>query len=113
MTRSSEHRRLDNNEPKPPKGGHGQGGNLPSDDGKPTERRKNMERLKIMSEVIIFGLKSRYEYVEEFDDNENVFGRILKYHQHMEETFPNKEWRLVKVERLEPIGKEKKQLCTM
>ena len=55
-----------------------------------------MERLKVTSSVNMFGLICRHEHEMEFEDDENVFGRILKYHKYMEETFPGKEFKLIK-----------------
>lgn len=57
-----------------------------------------MERLKVLSEVNLCGMICTHEHEMQFDDDENVFGRVLKYHQYMRETFPGKEWRLVKTE---------------
>lgn len=59
-----------------------------------------MERLRVYSAVNMCGLICRHQHVMEFEDDENVFGRILKYHQYMEETFPGKEWKLIKTERV-------------
>ena len=30
-----------------------------------------------------------------FDDNENVFGRVLGFREHMHKTFPNYEYKLI------------------
>lgn len=57
-----------------------------------------MERLKVVSEVNMFGFICKHEHEMEFNDDENVFARVLKYHEYMHKTFPNKEWRLVKTE---------------
>lgn len=57
-----------------------------------------MERLKVLSEVNLCGIICTHEHEMEFEDDENVFGRVLKYHQYMRETFPGKEWKLIKTE---------------
>lgn len=64
------------------------------------ERRRIMERLKVTSEVNLCGIICKHENVMEFEDDENVFGRVLKYHKYMRETFPGREWRLVKADRI-------------
>ena len=57
-----------------------------------------MERLRVFSEVNLCGMICKHEHEMEFDDDENVFGRVLKYHQYMRKTFPGKEWRLIRTE---------------
>ena len=57
-------------------------------------------KMKITSEVFLDGMRITDEYVQEFDDNENVFGRVLKYHKRMEKVFPKCEYRLIKSKRV-------------
>lgn len=55
-------------------------------------------KLKIFSKVNCDGMIINDEYVQEYDDNENVFGRILIYHQRMQKVFPNCDFRLLKTQ---------------
>ena len=59
-----------------------------------------MVKVKIFSEVNVDGMKIKDEYVQEFDDNENVFGRVLIYHQRMQKVFPNCEYKLLKTKQI-------------
>ncbi len=51
-------------------------------------------KFKIISEVDIFGIIYTDEYIQEFSDDSNVFGRVLEYHQRMYKKFPNKSFKL-------------------
>lgn len=62
-----------------------------------------MVKYKITSEVNIGGLICRDTYTQEFDDDENVFGRVLIYHQRMYKVFPHREFRLICAE---PVKQE-------
>lgn len=53
-------------------------------------------KFKIESEVYFEGLTMHDEYIHEFDDKSNVFGRVLEYHQRMYKTFPGLEFKLIK-----------------
>lgn len=55
-------------------------------------------KMKIISKVDLDGMLITDEYVQEFDDKENVFGRILIYHQRMNKVFPNANFRIEKTE---------------
>lgn len=57
-------------------------------------------KYKIISEVSIptVGI-CKHEHIQEFDKHENVFGRVLAYHQYMNKTFPKCEYKLIKAER--------------
>lgn len=58
-------------------------------------------RFKVESEVIIEGVgKFCHEHEQEFDDNLNVFGRVLEYHKYMYRTFPRCEFRLIKAKEI-------------
>lgn len=59
-----------------------------------------MVKLKILSEVNVKGMKIKDEYIQEFDDKENVFGRVLIYHQRMNKVFPNCEYKLLKTKQI-------------
>jgi len=59
-----------------------------------------MIRMEIKSQVNFMGMKVTDTYIEEFDDNENVFGRILKYHERMYKTFPGCEFKLISAKEL-------------
>ena len=53
-------------------------------------------KFKMESEVIIEGIgKVKHTHVQIFDDNTNVFGRVLEYHQYMYKTFPKCEFKLI------------------
>ena len=59
-------------------------------------------KMKIISKVQIDGVGiCTDEYIHEFDDDSNVFGRILEYHQRMYKVFPNCEFRLISAEVVE------------
>ena len=57
-------------------------------------------KFKITSEVYILGMWMKHEYIHNFPDDSNVFGRVLDYHKHMEDTFKSREFRLLKAEEL-------------
>lgn len=59
-----------------------------------------MIKVEIKSQVDLGGIKAIDTYIEEFDDNENVFSKILKYHGRMQKVFPNCAFRLVSVEEI-------------
>jgi hypothetical protein len=49
-----------------------------------------MKRYQVISSVYIEGIGHvKDEYIQEFEDELNVFGRVLKYHERMYEVFPN------------------------
>lgn len=53
-------------------------------------------KMRIISEVKIDGVGTvKDEYVHEFEDDSNVFGRVWEYRQRMYKTFPNCEFKLV------------------
>lgn len=54
-----------------------------------------MIKVKVISFVNFNGMKIKDEYIQEYDDNENVFGRILLYHQRMQKVFPNCDFELI------------------
>ena len=56
-----------------------------------------MVKVKIKSQVDLGGIKVIDTYIEEFDDNENVFSKILKYHERMHKIFPNCEFKLISI----------------
>ena len=56
-------------------------------------------KFKLTSHVDILG-GMKHEYVHDFPDDSNVFGRMLDYHKHMEQTFPRRKYRLLKAEEL-------------
>lgn len=63
-----------------------------------------MERFKVESEVRIDGIgKCKDEFIIEFEDDLNVFGRALAYRQRMRRTFPNSEFRLIKATRIKEV----------
>lgn len=53
-------------------------------------------KFKIISEVNFDGLIIKDTYIHEFDDESNVFGRVLEYHQRMYKVFPGCEFKLIK-----------------
>ncbi len=57
-------------------------------------------KFRIISEVMLFGMKVTDEYVHEFPDDSNVFGRVLEYHQRMEKAFPNMPFKLIEAKQL-------------
>lgn len=59
-----------------------------------------MVKVKIFSEVDFDGIIIKDEYIQEFEDDENVFGKVLKYHQRMHKVFPNREFKLIKTKYL-------------
>ena len=59
-----------------------------------------MVKVEIKSQVDLGGIKAIDTYIEEFDDNENVFSKILKYHERMHKIFPNCAFKLVSVKEI-------------
>lgn len=58
-----------------------------------------MARYKVLSEVYISGIGNcKHEHEQEFDEDLNVFGRVLEYHKYMYKTFPKCDFRLIKAE---------------
>jgi len=57
-------------------------------------------KMMILSEVNMDGMVIKDEYIEDFGD-ENVFGKVLKYHERMKKVFPGCEFKLVKTKRVE------------
>ncbi len=57
-------------------------------------------KFRIKSEVMLFGMKFTDEYIHEFPDDSNVFGRVLEYHRRMEKTFPNMPFKLIEAKQL-------------
>lgn len=58
-------------------------------------------KFMIVSEVNIPGIGwSKYQHEQEFDDDSNVFGRVLEYHQYMEKLFPGCEFKTMKAWRI-------------
>ena len=53
-------------------------------------------KFKIKSIVYMSGFEMEYEHIQLFDENSNVFGRVLEYHQYMYKKFPGLEFKLVK-----------------
>ena len=51
---------------------------------------------KIQSMVMIQGIKTIHEYEQKYDENENVFGRLCIYHEHMSSLFPNCQYKMIK-----------------
>lgn len=60
-----------------------------------------MKKFKIISKVKIEGLNIKDEYVQEYNDDENVFGKMLLYHQRMKKIYPNCDFELIKAKRIE------------
>lgn len=58
-------------------------------------------KMRIESKVKVAGMTMHDEYVQEFDDKENVFGRILIYHQRMYKVFPGCEFELIRAKEVE------------
>lgn len=58
-------------------------------------------KFKIKSKVNVDGIIVIDEYVQEFDENENVFGRILIYHKRMQKIFPDCKFDLIQAKRIE------------
>lgn len=52
-------------------------------------------RMRIRSKVKFDEFTLSDEYVQEFDEKENVFGRVLIYHERMRKVFPGCEFELV------------------
>ena len=53
-------------------------------------------KYDIVSEVIVEGIgKMKHEHTQVFDDDSNVFGRVLEYHHYMYKTFPKCEFKLI------------------
>ena len=61
----------------------------------------DMMIFRMKSKVMLYGMECTHEHEQEFDDNSNVFGRVLEYHQYMERTFPNMPFKLISAEQLE------------
>ena len=57
-------------------------------------------KYEIKSIVNLFGMNCTDTYIEEFDDDENVFGRVLKYHQRMYRAFPHCEFKLIEAKEI-------------
>lgn len=57
-------------------------------------------KYEITSIVNLFGIDVKDSYVEEFDNDENVFGRVLKYHQRMYRAFPHCEFKLAEAKEI-------------
>lgn len=54
-------------------------------------------KYEVLSEVIIPSIGTlKHEHTQSFDDDSNVFGRVLEYHKYMYRTFPNCKFRLIK-----------------
>lgn len=62
-------------------------------------------KFRVISEVNILGLKAKDEYIHEFDDGSNVFGRVLAYHERMHKVFPNCDFRLIKATEIKEVEK--------
>lgn len=58
-------------------------------------------KYEVVSSVNVFGIIFTDTYIHEFDDDSNVFGRVLEYHKRMHEVFPHKEFKLVKATLIE------------
>lgn len=52
--------------------------------------------FKVQSEVNVCGHTMKHEHTMEFDNDSNVFGRVLAYREYMKKTFPECEYRLIK-----------------
>ena len=59
-----------------------------------------MIKMEIKSIVNLFGMNCTDTYIEEFNDDENVFSRVLKHHQRMYRTFPNCKFKLVEAKEI-------------
>lgn len=59
-----------------------------------------MIRMEIKSQVNLMGMKMTDTYIEEFDDDENIFGILLKYHERMNKTFPECEFKVISAEEI-------------
>lgn len=58
-------------------------------------------RYEVESKVTIEGLGDfTHTCILDFDDNSNVFGRVLGYHKYMYATFPNRRFTLIKAKLL-------------
>lgn len=54
-------------------------------------------KYDIVSEVIVEGIgKMKHEHTQAFEDNSNVFGRVLEYRRYMYKTFPHCDFRIIK-----------------
>ena len=51
-------------------------------------------KFKIVSKVDLLG-GMKHEYIHEFPDDSNVFGRVLDYHEHMRKTFGNRKFEMI------------------
>ena len=66
-------------------------------------------KCKIIIKVNIDGIgKITHEHFQEFDDSENVFGRILEYHQYMYKTFPKCSFEIVSCEEVDENSNKKR-----
>ncbi len=54
-----------------------------------------MVKWEIVSKVYRAGIEWTDRYVQEFDENENVFGRVLIYHKRMEKVWNNAPFKLI------------------
>lgn len=60
-----------------------------------------MEKWTFTAEVIIPKIgKVKHSHYLTFNDNENVFGRVWGFREHMKKTFPNREYKLLEARRV-------------
>jgi len=57
-------------------------------------------KFKITSLVQIGSFSMKHEYIHEFPDDSNVFGRVLDYHKHMDATFGKCKYELINAEEI-------------
>lgn len=54
-------------------------------------------KFEIESEVVVEGIgKMKHTHTQEFEDDSNVFSRVLDYHKYMYRTFPKCEFKMIK-----------------
>ena len=57
-------------------------------------------KYKVYSKIYIPNIgECNHEHIQEFDEDLNVFGRVLEYHKYMYKTFPKCDFELVKIEK--------------
>jgi hypothetical protein len=61
---------------------------------------------KVTSEVIISDIVCKHTYIQDFSDKDNVFCRVLLYHNYMNKMFPNSTYKVLSCV---PINHKEKQ----
>lgn len=66
-------------------------------------------KFKVTSTVTVPGIGNMgYTHEQHFDNDSNVFGRVLEYRQYMQRMFPGCKFKMEKAERMKDNGKEGK-----